>query len=140
MGRRVLLLRAATPVSGISQSQVTPTVAVAGSTVRARVRVRNDYTWTPVGGSFASIVGGGGVPIDPLDPAQRCLDVPGGTNVLSQPADRLCVSVDGFVTPFPSAADNPAFRSGSMCMPPSDLLEVASAGSAYAHRKFKLQS
>ena len=114
-------------VSGVSQNAAQPTAAVAGSTVTGTVLVHNDYTWTPESDPFQSLVGSGGVPIDPSDPGQRGADVPGGTNVLGLPADRLYVSIDGFVTPLAASAENPAFRTGGGCTPPAGLEEDAGA-------------
>src|SRR5574341_971645 len=153
MGRRVLLISAAAlllalslrpsgaqsgpiapiilAIPSLSQSPATPTPAVSGSTVTGSGRGRNDYTGTPVGDPFSSIAGAGGVLVDPFDPEERCVAVPGGTNVLGHATDQLCVSMDGFLTPFSPAADNPGFRSESGCLVPSDLLDVASAGPAY---------
>src|SRR5207245_4533866 len=70
---------------------------------------------------------------DPSDPGQRAADLPGGTNVLGLPADRLYVSIDGFCPPRAASADNPACRSVDGCTPPAGLDDVAGAGADYAH-------
>ena len=120
-------------VEGPSQDPARPALAPLGAIIYGGVRVLNDYSWAPASADpFPTILGAGGAPVDLQDPARACVAVPGGTNISGLATDHLCVSMDGFLTPFLEDATNPVFRGAGGCTAPRTLAEVGASGPVYS--------